>query len=289
MRVHEKVKPRLLAGRFSRAERKRQRAHINLDDAALSLKTQTRYYLALRKVVKYVECALNEDQLDLLLCKWIRKMWHAGEPLLTIGDALSALHFFQPWTRRKIPHSWKLFSVWRKIELPSRAPPLTWNIVTSMAAYEWEQQHYEMSIILLLAFHCLLRTGEFLSLTPDDISLGESSGVISLKGSKTGLRHNADEAISITDEVVLEFLRILVDTRISLGTTALPLWSQSAAAFRARFRQLCDLMGLTSHQFRPYSLRRGGATDMFQRFSFYGSCIDTGEMAELPCGASLYI
>lgn len=64
---------------------------------------------------------------------------------------------------------------------------------------------------------------------------------------------------------MLEFLRILVDTRISLGTTELPLWSQSAAAFRARFRQLCDLMGLTSHQFRPYSLRRGGATDMFQR------------------------
>lgn len=184
MRVHEKVKPRLLAGRFSRAERKRQRAHINLDDAALSLKTQTRYYLALRKVVKYVECALNEDQLDLLLCKWIRKMWHAGEPLLAIGDALSALHFFQPWTRRKIPHSWKLFSVWRKIELPSRAPPLTWNIVTSMAAYEWEQQHYEMSIILLLAFQCLLRTGEFLSLTPDDISLGESSGVIPLRGAR---------------------------------------------------------------------------------------------------------
>lgn len=227
-------------------------------------KTQVRYYNALRKLIQYVDKACNADHLDDLLCAWIRKMWRTGEPLLTIGDGLSALHFFQPWSRRRIPHAWKLFAVWRKIEVPSRAPPLTWPLVQSMAAYEWALGNYEMAILLLTAFHCLLRTGELLTLTAADISLGDCSGILSLKGTKSGLRNNVDEVISITSELVLEFLRVLVETRQSLGTTALPLWSGSSAQFRSRFKFLCELMGLSKHNFRPYSLRRGGATATFQ-------------------------
>ena len=84
MRVHVPRKPRLIAGRFSRAERRRQRAHIHLDEAALTHKTQVRYYSALKKMVRFVELAKSEDHLDALLCRWIRKMWHSGEPLLTM-------------------------------------------------------------------------------------------------------------------------------------------------------------------------------------------------------------
>ena len=102
-------RPRILAGRFSRAERVRQRQKIELDDCALAPKTQQRYFLALRKLLPYFEKARNEDHPDSLMCRWIRKMWRIGEPMLTIGDGLSALHFYQPWTRRRIPHAWKLF------------------------------------------------------------------------------------------------------------------------------------------------------------------------------------
>ena len=264
MRGRESRGPRLIAGRFSRAERIRQRSKIFLDDAALTPKTLTRYYAALRKLTPYVELASNEDQLDVVVCRWIRRMWRQGEPLLTIGDGLSALHFYQPWTRRKVPAAWKLFSVWRKIEVPSRAPPLTWALVKGMAAYEWHHEHFEMAVILLLSFHCLLRTGELLQVTADDFSLGRTSGVVSLKGTKTGIRHNADEAIAITDVLVLEVLRVLVETRRTQNLHALPLWSSSAAHFRTRFRDLCNLLGLKEHNFRPYSLRRGGATHCFQ-------------------------
>ena len=55
MRGQESKRPRILAGRFSKDERARQRAKICLDDAALTEKTQVRYYSALRKVVAYVE------------------------------------------------------------------------------------------------------------------------------------------------------------------------------------------------------------------------------------------
>lgn len=264
-RGHERRTPRLIAGRFSREERIRQRAKIFLDDAALTPKTLSRYYLALRKLLPYVEKASTEDQLDTMVSRWVRRMWREGEPLLTIGDGLSALHFYQPWTRRKLPAAWKLFSIWRRIEVPSRAPPLTWALVKAMAAYEWSRENFEMGALLLLAFHCMLRTGELLQVTSDDFSLGETCGIVSLKGTKTGLRHNADEAISITDGLVLEVIRTLVETRRVQNLHLVPLWSGTASLFRTRFKDLCNVMQLEQFCFRPYSLRRGGATHYFQQ------------------------
>ena len=92
---------RLVAGKFSRAERARQRATINLEDASLTPATQRRYYLALRKVLPYVEASQSEEDLDPQVSSWVRKMWKSGEPSLTIGDGLSALHFFLPWLKRR--------------------------------------------------------------------------------------------------------------------------------------------------------------------------------------------
>ena len=237
------AKPRLLAGRFSRAERRRQRARIQLDDAALTEKTQQRYYHALKKLIPYVEKACNEDELDSLTCKWIRRMWSNGEPLLIVGDGLSALHFYQPWTRRKIPHSWRLFSTWRKIEVPARAPPLTWSIVQSLAAYEWQHEHFEMSVLLLLSFHCLLRTGELLTLSADDIVLGEEAGICSLKGTKSGLRHNVDEAISITDVLVLETLRALISVRKATKYHCFDTLDRHSSSFSSTFQVFAGTYG----------------------------------------------
>lgn len=256
---------RLVAGKFSRAERARQRLTVNLDDAALTPATQQRYYLALRKVLPFVEQCRSEEELDPQVCKWVRLMWRQGEPLLTIGDGLSALHFFQPWMKRRIPHAWRLFSTWRRLEIPARAPPLTQRIVRGLSAYEMILGNFEMSALLLLSFHCLLRTGELLALSPSDLLLGEDSGIVSLQSTKSGKRNAATEAISITDAVTLEAVRNLLACRKAMTFGNFPLWSGSPAAFRRRFAQLCTLFGLEHLQFRPYSLRRGGATDLFQK------------------------
>ena len=164
----------VLAGKVSRAERRRKRKSIVLEDAALSDKTQRRYYSALRKLTPWIERATHENQLDSIVCSWIHHMWKDGEPLLTVGDALSAFHFFELWSKRKLPHSWKLFSVWRRIEIPSRAPPLTLELVRSMASFELSLQHLEMATLLLLSFHCLLRTGEALKLRAVDFTLNQN-------------------------------------------------------------------------------------------------------------------
>lgn len=254
----------ILAGRTIRAERARRRARIILDDAALSDKTQRRYYLALRKLLPYMEACKDKSDLDNWMCRWVRKMWGTGEPLLTVGDGLSALHFHQPWTRRAIPHAWKLFNLWRRIEIPSRVPPLTLRLVRSLAAYELNHNNLEMCCLLLLSFYCLLRTGEALSLTTSDFVLGPTQGLVSLKGTKSGKRNQANEVVSITDVVALDCLRALLDARKEQRLQVLPLWSSSGARFRQCFRALCQVFDLSSFGFRPYSLRRGGARHVFQ-------------------------
>lgn len=256
---------KIFSGRFSRAERARRRQKISLDDAALGDKTRERYYLSLRKLLDFVGPCDELYILDMKACDWIRKMWKEGEPLLTIGDALSALHYYEPSTKRGVPHAWKLFSVWRKVEIPSRAPPLTWYIVQAFASYEISMGNLQMATALMLAFHCLLRTGELLSLTLDNISISEKQGICSLIGTKSGKRNAANEVITISEPLVLTLLREMVHIRKFDRCSHAPLYNSSSATFRKRFNFLCEHFGLQSFVFRPYSLRRGGATDFFQR------------------------
>ena len=256
--------PRILAGKPSRAERKRRRAHIILEDASLSAKTRARYLATLTKLTPWLDQVMPQHDLDDVICEWVEACWKTGEPLLTVGDGLSALHFYQPWTRRRLPHSWKLFRTWRRIEIPSRAPPLTLQLVRSMAAFELHNQNLEMATMLLLSFHCLLRTGEALSLCGNDVLLGVSTGILQLRSTKTSQRFAANDALAITDTLVLEVLRTLVDIRTSQRCLETPLWNGSAQLFRTRFRALMLAFDLGKHCFRPYSLRRGGATHLFQ-------------------------
>ena len=259
------VEGKVFSGRFSRAERARRRKSISLDDAALGDKTRERYYLALRKLLDFTGPCDELFLLDLKACDWIRKMWKDGEPLLTIGDALSALHFYEPSTKRGIPHAWKLFAVWRKVEIPSRAPPLTWYIVKAFASYELNMGNLEMATSLMLAFHCLLRTGEVLALTLGDFTISKHQGICSLIGTKSGKRNAANEVITINDPLVLQLLQELLFLRRQHHSLNTLLYSSSSATFRKRFSFLCTHLGLQSFVFRPYSLRRGGATDFFQR------------------------
>ena len=256
--------PKLIPGRLTKAGRRRQRKDISLEGASLTDQTRVRYYAALRKVTPYLERISHEHQLDDVVSQWVTDAWTSGEPLLVAGDGLSALHYFQPWTRRMLPQAWKLFRTWRRIEVPFRAPPLTKLLVRSMAFYELDRGHIEMATMLLVGFHCLLRTGEFLALTAGSVLLGPSAGILNLADTKTSRKHAAHDAISITDSITLEVLRTLVEMRQEQGLTAVRLWNASPQCFRTRFNALMKLYGLEAHCFRPYSLRRGGATALFQ-------------------------
>ena len=256
--------PRILAGRLTRAERRKRRSSIILEDASLAPKTKVRYFMALRKLMPLLEKVTTDHDMDEVVCQWVEQCWKKGEPLLTVGDGLSALHFYQPWTRRRLPHAWKLFRTWRRIEIPARAPPLTQQLVRSMAAFELQHDNIEMAAMLLTSFHCLLRTGEALKMCCSDLILGSTSGVLQLRSTKTSQRFSANDAIAITDPLVIDVLSTLMSIRQKLRCLETPVWRASAQLFRNRFKALMLLYDLAPHGFRPYSLRRGGATHLFQ-------------------------
>lgn len=112
--------------RTSSAERVKQRDLVVLKDAALSDKTRVRYYDGLKRILPILLRCQDITCLDDDVADWIQIRWEKGDTQYQISDALCALHW-EPW---KLPQSWKIFQIWRKLESPNRAPPMV--LVSSM-------------------------------------------------------------------------------------------------------------------------------------------------------------
>lgn len=253
-----------LSGKRTRAERQKQRRHIVLWDAGITPKTKLRYYMGLRLLLKSLPNVSGPLDMDERICDWIQECWEKGEGLYVVSDALCGLHHYEPWTKRMIPMSWKLFSVWRKLEGPDRAPPLVKTIIYSWANYAIAHRDLAFGALICLGFFALLRTGELLQVRPCDILLGDTTAIVSLPRTKTGQRDNVAEMVQFDDFMTLEILRVVIDEARLNHLSQVPLWNRSAQAFRERFRFYCRRFQLEKHLFRPYSLRRGGATWLFQ-------------------------
>ena len=252
------------SARRTRKERKQQRACVKLWDAAISKPTQERYFLGLKNLLPEISNATSLLDIDMAAANWIQKCWERGDPLHGISDALCGLHHYEPWTKRHLPLSWKMFGTWRKLESPDRAPPLTPQIIYSWAYYAVDHCDFIFAGLLLLGFFALLRTGEILQVTPADILLNQTTGIVSLRDTKTGKRDNVSEMVSFDDPFTIQTLQGLKDIKNQQGLSKVPIWPYSGSAFRARFKQYSIKFDLEPHRFRPYSLRRGGATHLFQ-------------------------
>lgn len=250
--------------RRTRKERKQQRKSIRLWDAGITKPTQERYFLGLQKLLPEIMNIDSLIDLDMVTANWIQKCWEKGDPLHQISDALCGLHHFEPWTKRQLPLSWKMFSTWRKLESPDRAPPLTREIIYAWAYYAVDHCDFIFAGLLLLGFFALLRTGEILQVTAADLLIDASRAIVSLRDTKTGKRDNVAEMVSFNDPFALQVLHGLKQLKVQQGLDKVPIWPYSGSAFRGRFKQYCAKFDLEQHKFRPYSLRRGGATHLFQ-------------------------
>ena len=112
-----------------------------------------------------------------------------------------------------------------------------------------------------LGFRALLRTGELLSLESKDIVIGPKAlnAVLHLGLTKTGVQNPSAGSITLTD---MELIQRLALWKASLKHST-PLIPWSPAKFRSIFHHCCADCQLSSYQYKPYSLRRGGATDLW--------------------------
>ena len=220
--------------------------------------------MALSLLLPFIEDVQNEAELDSACAEWVELAWEDGESLYVVGNALSGLHFFEPLTRRRIPSAWKLFANCKKLEWAARAPPLTRDIVLSMAYYALCHDDIVFACLLSLGFFTLLRTGELLNLKGRDLLVNKRQLVVSLKDTKSGKRNASDEMVTTDDQFVLLLISTLYDLLVCHAALDKPLWGFSGQAFRSHFDSYLRRFKIQHLGFRPYSLRRGGATWLVQ-------------------------
>ena len=247
-----------LAGVRSRRARQRARRHIVLRDAGITKKTQERYYNSVSLLCKDVQDVESMEDMDEQISDWIEKQFHLGAPLNTVADALSGLHYFLPSTRRRLPGSWKLFSIWRRMETPSRAPPLPEDLAWAIMSRAVQAGQFDLARLVGLGFQCFLRTGELLT-----VRLGDEKGIVSLPASKGKSRHNSKESVTIEDKALILLLKELVVDKRDQNLYRVPIWTGTGTGFRKALDKLFSFFQVQHLQFRGYSLRRGGATAFY--------------------------
>ena len=247
------VKYASLAGIRNRRARAQARRGICLRDAGISKHTQSRYYLAVSKLCKTVSAVESMEDMDEQIADWIEVQFHKGVPLNLIGDALSGLHYFLPSTRKRLPVSWKLFGVWRKMEVPSRAPPLPSDLCWAMMSRAAQRGHLSMAALLGLGFDCFLRTGELLSIRPMDLLLRGNKGSVTLPTSKGGTRHNVKESVTIQNPKLIVLLEELIVFKRQTNLYRVPIWTGTGTQFRSMFHDLTKFFQVDHLKFRPYT------------------------------------
>jgi len=259
------TKANFFAGVSTRRARQRARAGIILHDVAITKNTRARYHFAVSRILPRLLASQNTEEMDETFTVWIQEQFEKGTPLNLVADALSGIHHFIPMTRKKLPVAWKTFSIWRRFEVPSRAPPITADLILAMSSKHLQEGNFIFGGLILLGFHCFLRTGEMLAVRPCDLLVNSTTGIVTLPESKSGLRHNTKESIKIEDLKVLLVCEQMISLQRSRGLFKVPFWTQSGSSFRQVFYRTCKEFYVEHLQFKCYSIRRGGATADYQK------------------------
>ena len=175
-----------------------------------------------------------------------------------LGDLLSALSHKVNGLRGRLAGAWRLHAAWGRLELPLRAWPLSPSQAMALAWVCTSWGLPDIALTLLIQFDGVLRTGEAFMATKADFRWnGRNSAFLSLHRTKGSSRKGSPEGVSLESPLVLALLYdwFFVQKRPQL-------LEHSPAQFRYYFSESVRECHLEGH-FRPYSLRRGGATAHF--------------------------
>lgn len=263
--------PKTIIATGNRAKRKADRQALGaLSDIIVSEATKSRYQSAVATLFHWMQTENEKmpatvEDFDLFLCKYVEFLWQDGEGRSVASNTVAGIQFMKPTLRKRLVCTWRLLGAWAKREMPARAPPLTVYLVEAMAGLAMSHNEPQVATALMLGFYGLLRTGELLKLSAQDFSIGKSPRVlvINLGLTKGGARQGALESVTVDNLTVVNMVDVFCK-RSSRGDKLLP---KGNAHFRMTFNQLLKELCLDDWGFRPYSLRRGGATEHFRRFN----------------------
>ena len=254
-----------LEGR-TKEDRIEKRKHLgSLKSLTVQPKTRQRYDAAMNKFFLFLrheslQLPTKRSCMDELLSEYLEHLWSSGEGRALAADTVAALQDSDPKLRGQLPGTWRLLKVWNQNEIPARAPPLPEVALRALVGYAIMNNDPMFALSLLIGFYGMLRTGEVLGLARHQVEVSSYRGpaILSLGMTKGGKRAGAAESITIS---VQEVIRRLFQWKSSKITFLVP----SSHQWRQKFSTALTAVGLASFDFRPYSLRRGGATFWFAK------------------------
>ena len=287
LKVMAKVKARFIERvpiRRTQSERAAARRGIQLRDGVLAPSTRRLYYEAFVRLWSWVGVSPPDhvesvSAYDRLLAAYIEEAWSSG---LTRGDAGNSLSASLTVYRRlrgkgQLPESWYLLNAWARYEIPLRAPPMPAEVALALAWFFVRSGEPGGALLILLGFDCFLRTGELLSLTLDDIVFGsDGTGVVRLGHTKTGQRHAAFEASTINDPLCGAMFRAVLSKLPANTHSGNYIFRPRVWKFYSLFDKGLRWLDLEGWGFKPYSLRRGGATAFFRATRSMEAALDRG-------------
>ena len=263
----------------SKLQRKQDRRQLgSLENLLVTPTTQKRYESALHTFFKWAtdekRSIPNETvHFDLLVSEYLNHLWEEGEGRALGSNTLAALQFKCPHLRKNLPSSWRLLSAWHKKELPMRAPPLTVPLLYSLCGVAMESSQPSFAVAMMVGFYSLLRTGEIAKIQAKDVTINAKAtqAVINLGLTKGGSRQGALEHVVLDFPPAVKMLQACL-LNSQPGDYLLP----NIIHFRAAFKLYTDKLGLKEWSFKPYSLRRGGATHHFREHGLLSQTILKG-------------
>lgn len=249
-------------------QRVKQRRELgSLRELTVQPVTRERYKKALSEFYEYLNqenlfLPPSASQMDKVVADYLEYLWAQGAGRSSGSNLLAALQDKQPQLKGKLQESWRLMKTWVTNEVPNRAPPLPLELLECMTGYALFKQMPLFALSLLLGFHGLLRTGELFQICARHIAITRPRGpaVISLGWTKAGKRQGAAESITICVEDVC---RRLYQWCSSVPPSSLLV--PSGPKWRQQFSTSVTALGFAPLDFRPYSMRRGGATYLFKQ------------------------
>ena len=263
----------------TREQRKAVRKKLGpLRELTVQTRTKDRYAHARQGFYSYLRqnqlsLPRKREDLDPLVSDFIEFLWSSGEGRSRANDTVAGLQDKDPKLRGQLPSCWRLLKTRSLNELPNRAPPFPERVVQAMAGHAFTNGEFNFGLSLLLGFYCMLRTGELLGLCSHHISLSSPKkvAIISLGLTKGGQRQGAAESATLG---VLPVLQLLWKWKLKQKPNS-PL-CLAPHKWRALFSQILTALKLDHYSFRPYSLRRGGATHWFQHHGSFDKLLVQG-------------
>ena len=280
-----------LSGAASKEERSKIRKNMGtLKSLTVQTTTKERYSKGLQSFFDFLkqeelELPRKKDDMDALVSDYLEYLWAQGEGRAMASNFMAALQDYMPKLKNHLPGSWRLMRTWTTHEIPSRAPLLSEAVLQAMVGWAVTQEHYTFGLSLLVGFYGLLPTGELLSIQAWQIHMESQfkPAVINLGLTKSGKRQGAAESITLTEQHVLAHLwawknKVPSHTFLTL----------KPHAWRALFSECVSKLKLTKWDFRPYSLRRGGATHLFVKCGSLDKVVVAGRWTAVKT-ARIYI